>query len=399
MSNRKIPNITVTLIFEGSALNRDEKIGGNILSVKKLTRGNRTLSFIGKPAIRHYLFQTLVKASGWRPAKVKADGDVIQFDITQDDIITSEELDAFGYMYTIGGENSITRKAPVGITKAVSLEPYLGDMAFYANHDMVRRAKGEAKSNPNPNPYQKEEHLSFYKVSFTVDTERLGRDEWIVSHAPTYDEDNSTLEITIHVEKNKSKNGRGKGKKEEKEEEKEEKIVKKVKAHRIDGKENEYEVLGEDGTVKGTIRWEELGGRYRVIFEVPEEEKERRIRDLLDAIKNGLDAQSSNEANTIVPLFIIAGAVRVPSPVFHPYIYLEPDEEKRKLVVKGIRDALANSWVVEKPPYRMAYVWCAERFALPGNLPKYYTRWSSFVDNLFTVGERQTVDEDESPTP
>lgn len=36
LQNQKctIPNITVTVIFEGSALNRNENIGGNIQSVK-----------------------------------------------------------------------------------------------------------------------------------------------------------------------------------------------------------------------------------------------------------------------------------------------------------------------------------------------------------------------------
>ena len=131
-------HITLTMIFEGSALNRDEKIGGNILSIKKLKQGNKTISFIGKPAIRHYLFETLKKA-GWTPAKVTGQGEVVQFDITKDDILTSEELDAFGYMYTIGNQASITRKAPVGITKAIGLESYEGDMAFYANHDLVNR--------------------------------------------------------------------------------------------------------------------------------------------------------------------------------------------------------------------------------------------------------------------
>jgi CRISPR-associated protein Cst2 len=58
-------NITLTIIFEGSALNRDEKIGGNILSIKKLQIGGKTISFIGKTAIRHYLFSTLHKAYNW----------------------------------------------------------------------------------------------------------------------------------------------------------------------------------------------------------------------------------------------------------------------------------------------------------------------------------------------
>ncbi|MCS7180103.1 MAG: type I-B CRISPR-associated protein Cas7/Cst2/DevR, partial [bacterium] len=89
-------NITITVIFEGSALNRDEKIGGNILSIKKLKKGNKTISFIGKPAIRHYLFETLKKNYNWKEAKVTSQGEVIQFDIIQDDILTSQELDAFG---------------------------------------------------------------------------------------------------------------------------------------------------------------------------------------------------------------------------------------------------------------------------------------------------------------
>jgi len=172
-------HITITMIFEGSALNRDEKIGGNILSIKKLQRGNQTVSFIGKPAIRHYLFSTLQKAFGWKPAKVTGQGEVVQFDITKDDIISSPELDAFGYMWTHEESGiAITRKAPVGITKAIGLDPYNGDMAFYANHDLVNRGIKQGL-NVTPNPYNKEEHFSFYKVSFTIDVDMLGKDEWI----------------------------------------------------------------------------------------------------------------------------------------------------------------------------------------------------------------------------
>jgi CRISPR-associated protein Cst2 len=197
--NDGIKNITVTVIFDGSALNRDEKIGGNILSIKKLNMYGETRSFIGKPAIRHYLFETLKKSFGWKEAKVTAQGDVVQFDITQDDIISSPELDAFGYMYTISGQASITRKSPVGITKAVSLCPYESDLAFYANHDLVRRAC-ESGSPANPNPYNKEEHNSFFKISFTVDADMLGKDEWIIK---AYAYDSAKNELRLEIEKPK----------------------------------------------------------------------------------------------------------------------------------------------------------------------------------------------------
>lgn len=55
-------HITLTIIYRAHALNRDEKIGGNILSVKKLTVDGQMRTFISRPAMRHYLFQTLCRA-------------------------------------------------------------------------------------------------------------------------------------------------------------------------------------------------------------------------------------------------------------------------------------------------------------------------------------------------
>jgi CRISPR-associated protein Cst2 len=335
MSNRttnQIKNVTVTVIFDGSALNRDEKIGGNILSIKKLNVNGELRSFIGKPAIRHYLFQTLKAAFAWKEAKVTGQGQVVQFDITLDDIVSSEELDAFGYMYTLGGQTSITRKAPLGITKAVSLAPYGADLAFYANHDLVRRAHGQGLS-VDPNPYNKEEHSSFYKVSFTIDCQILGNDFWLVDNF-----DPGKKEVTIKYKENNQ--------------EKELKFVKeRVEAEKING------------------------SKYRIKFALEHESRKKRLLNVLEAIRNGLYAQSSNESNTIVPLFLIAAGVKVPSPVFHPFIDVRRENGQWKVI--GVTDALRNAWIDGA-----VYLRDCERLKVDESLKSGRDNWENFLRDV-----------------
>lgn len=353
MSNNTVKNVTVTIIFDGSALNRDEKIGGNILSIKKLNMNGEVRSFIGKPAIRHYLFQTLHKAYGWNAAKVfHGQQDVIQFKIHEDDILTCPELDAFGYMFTISKEAAITRKAPVGITKAVSLSPYEADLAFYANHDLVRRAyqQGEKKTNgkdPSPDPYTKEEHSTFFKVSFTIDTAILGTDSWILNEKP---KDNGN-KLTIKIgDKDKV-----------------------IECKKSSNKEFEH--------ANGKIQVEEKQNKFIVRYELKQDLKEKRIRELLNSIRNGLYAQSSGEANTIVPLFLIAGAVKVPSPVFHPYVDVRKEDGQWKVI--GIGDALNNSWLEKNDDKPIVYIQDCERLQVdPAYKEKAEKSWDLFLKKL-----------------
>ena len=416
----EIKNITVTIIFDGSALNRDEKIGGNILSIKKLNVNGEVRSFIGKPAIRHYLFQTLHRGYNWARAKVTGQGQVVQFDLTQNDILSSPELDVFGYMFTIGRQ-AITRKSPLGITKAVALSSYEADLAFYANHDLVARGKREGLS-VNPSPVNKEEHNSFYKVSFTLDAEMIGKDIWIVEdrkyengklslliakpqsielenvEEKTDEEGRSYYEVNgkkIYVDgltltvdgdlmkKNEAKQNveehlvfkdKGKSKfrifdftydddtktytfalsKEPRYDDGSKKLTLEIGAIREipctkepDTSENGEEIYSfkENGNETAKIYVKELkpSGPYRIKFELTKEKRSQRIREVICAIADGLYAQSSGEANTIVPLFLIAGAVKVPSPIFHPYIDIRKEDDQWKVV--GVEDALKNSWI------------------------------------------------------
>lgn len=432
MSNN-IKNITATIIFEASALNRDEKIGGNILSIKKLNIDGEVRSFLSKPAIRHYLFESLNKAFPeiWKPAMVRVQGQVVQFDLLQEDILSNPELDAFGYMYTISGENSITRKAPVGITKAISLKPYYQDMAFYASHDLLSRGNKQGL-NISPNPYNKEENLSLFKLTLTIDSKIIGEDTWYSAEKPIFDEENSELKIEIAkplkvvfageenedeegniyykikngkiyvdgnrlivsanmIEKKKDKNT---GKeyiqfknsflKSANNDETDNSKPKKKKVNKskfmiydfnYDDENEQYEffvtrtpeydsdkqeLLIQTGAVKylkikskissneyeidnGRIIIETLESTYKIRFLLNETEKAKRISQILKTIKDGLYAQSSGEANTIIPLFMIAAGVKIPSPIFHPFIDVKYDGEGNKVI--GLKDAINNSWL------------------------------------------------------
>ncbi|MCM8809759.1 MAG: type I-B CRISPR-associated protein Cas7/Cst2/DevR [Candidatus Omnitrophica bacterium] len=479
-------HITLTMIFEASALNRDEKIGGNILSIKKLQRGNKTISFIGKPAIRHYLFSTLHKAFGWKPAEVTGQEEVVQFDITKDDILTSPELDAFGYMFTIGEQASIKRKSPVGITKAIGLDPYNGDIAFYSNHDLVERGIQQGL-NVTPNPYNKEEHISFYKVSFTIDTEILGKDEWVIEEY-SYDNQSKKLYLTIkkpqeailteveekedeegnvyyeikgkhHIyvryrevkvskelmkpgdkkkkkeeesphlefkteflkskedvkEKEEKKKGKKTNIKVEKFEEEDEfyvfvashvpeynreektltiklglqKIIENVEEKIIENveekiRDKEYTINDGEKKELCTITIEKSGTKTKVIFKISEETKKKRIENILNAIRNGLYSQSSNEANTIVPLFLVASKVKVPVPVFHPYLEIQSTDDKFCYQVIGLKDVLSNGWIEDK-----ITIVETEKIKLKENEIDNEKRisWENFINSLFSDQE------------
>lgn len=348
MSNN-IKNITATIIFEGSALNRDEKIGGNILSIKKLNVNGEVRSFLSKVAIRHYLFETLKKANSelWKPAYVTGQGQVVQFDLLKEDILSNAELDAFGFMYTISGEASLTRKSPVGITKAISLKPYNQDLAFYANHDLVNRGIQQGL-NVTPNPYNKEEHTSYYKLTFTIDSDIFGQDKWIVFEEPQY----SDNKLKINIGGN----------------------FKEISIQSDNTTNNGQRTFL---TENGEITYRNIAPNvFEVCFNLNQDIKKKRIRSILEVIKNGLYAQSSGEANTIIPLFMIASGVKVPSPVFHPYIDLRKEENEFKVI--GISDCLENHWANDN----LVFLKDSDRLKVNFENSRITRDWNEFLNDV-----------------
>lgn len=340
--------ITVTLIFEASALNRDEKLGGNIPSIKKLTRfGNKTFSYLSRVAKRHYLFETLsrIYKDDWTPAECFESGTgenrVVQFDLQTQNIITHAELDAFGYMFTIGGQQSITRKAPIGITKAIALETWEGDMQFNANHDLASRC------GANPNPVNKEEHQSFFKVSFTIDVEKLGYDEWWIKDC-NYDNVTTTIKLALS-----------------------DGLIHSIETDEL-VKGKKY-CIKKGNEAIGEITIQEKDLRKKAIFKLEDKEKKKRLYQILDVMKNGLIYHTSGENYGIVPLFIIAAGLKVPIPLFHSFVELGFFESS----------IINNAYILSNNENKkLIYVYNPKN--LVGNIDttNLYTDWNVFLKDI-----------------
>ncbi|ABQ47100.1 CRISPR-associated autoregulator, Cst2 family [Thermotoga petrophila RKU-1] len=271
----EVKAITATVVFEACAVNRDENIANNVQSLKKLRREDGVYTFFSRSSMRHHIFNALVRKHGWKPAEVTTKGGVIQFNIEEESILTSEELDFFGYLST--GDVSISRKAPVGLTKAVSMEKWEGDMAFYANHDLVQRAR-ERGEEANPNPFSKEEHFSFYKYSVVVDLENIGKD----------------VVFTTDNEKEKLK-----------------------KLFGVDMEKDEYPLP------KGKILVKKSEKAYKISVLLDEKEKQRRLEQFFDVIINGFEIHSSTESWSVSPVFIVMATTKLPVTLFNPYVRLD----------------------------------------------------------------------------
>jgi CRISPR-associated protein Cst2 len=393
----KFPDaVSVTLIFEASALNRDEKLGGNIPSIKKMTRfGNKTFSYLSRVALRHYLFETLSKIykDDWTPANCFESGTgenkVVQFDLKTQNILTHAELDAFGYMFTIGGQQSITRKAPVGITKAVALETWEGDMQFNANHDLASRC------GANPNPVNKEEHQSFFKVSFTIDCNKLGYDEWWIAKSIKASDNNQLFLIWIEPkgDDNKKKESNYNKMLDEliklrdlssegitnllkSEDDKGKYIFSKISYNSV---ENDCKYIVQNGTIE--IFPSEK--KEKVLFRLDEEIIKRRLTQILDVLKNGLIYHSSGENYGIVPQFMIAAGLKLPIPLFHSFVELGNFENsiiKNEYILKSEISKSENNGNNETPKNKI-YVYNPKNLVNidSANL---YTDWDDFLIHL-----------------
>ena len=166
--------LTFTAIFLAESANYGEGIG-NVATLKKISRNRgEQYTYISRQAIRYNIVEQLDENKANVKAEGSGDKKVIQFS-AETTIKDYPELDFFGYMKTIKGDNSKNRSAIVRLSNAVSLETFKGDLEFLTNKGLVDRIDRSEKVFPNIS--QAEIHKSYYKYTVTIDLDKTGIDE------------------------------------------------------------------------------------------------------------------------------------------------------------------------------------------------------------------------------
>lgn len=167
--------LTITMIFLAESANYGESLG-NVATLKKITRGKgEQYTYISRQALRYNIVEQLGEPLASLSAEGSGTKQVIQFD-QKATIDLYPEVDLFGYMKTVKGDNALTRSAKVRLSNAISLETYKGDTDFLTNMGLAKRLRENGDEKAMNSIAQSEIHRSFYRYTVTVDLDEIGID-------------------------------------------------------------------------------------------------------------------------------------------------------------------------------------------------------------------------------
>ncbi len=175
--------IVLDIVFKGMSLNYDQG-AGNYQELKKITRWDgRQYTLVSRYALRYSLLETLknmgfdIKLPGDKLTKSGDNNEgALQPDprvLLDGSIFEHPELDLFGFLIT-DTEPQNAREACVKISHAISMTPYDYDVQFCANLDLANRYSKSKGEKVEPNPFNIEEHETFYQYTVVIDVDRIG---------------------------------------------------------------------------------------------------------------------------------------------------------------------------------------------------------------------------------
>ncbi|MGB9844487.1 type I-B CRISPR-associated protein Cas7/Cst2/DevR [Methanothermobacter tenebrarum] len=177
--------VVLDIVFHGNSLNYDQG-SGNYQELKKITKWDgRQYTLVSRYAIRYSLLETAQNMNLFKLTEAenlikagKGENKVIQpateFLLTGD-ILQYPEFDLFGYLITDTTPQNF-RTAPIKISHAVSMTPFMYDAHFNANIGLANRMR-KMHGEMEPNPFTMEEHETYYQYTVVVDIENIGEIE------------------------------------------------------------------------------------------------------------------------------------------------------------------------------------------------------------------------------
>jgi len=177
--------IVLDIVFHGNSLNYDQG-SGNYQELKKITKWDgRQYTLVSRYALRYSLLETAQKANLFRltgaenlieagESEKKVIQPATEFLLTGD-ILKYPEFDLFGYLITDTSPQNF-RTAPVKISHAVSMTPFMYDAHFNANIGLANRMR-KMYGKMDPNPFTMEEHETYYQYSVVIDVDNIGEIE------------------------------------------------------------------------------------------------------------------------------------------------------------------------------------------------------------------------------
>lgn len=165
--------LTITIIFDGVALNRDESIGNYTASKKfynAITKAYHT--YISNYCLNANVKETLTQLYGWGKIKFNMenkngkDNEKDKYSAVDPENSDPKMLTLFGYM---NPKTQKSQKANLSNTGAFSLAPFDGNLHIHTN----LYATSELTESKAKDIYYREYHKSFYVTTFSLNISGL----------------------------------------------------------------------------------------------------------------------------------------------------------------------------------------------------------------------------------
>ncbi len=176
--------IVMDIVFYGNSLNYDQG-SGNYQELKKITKWDgRQYTLVSRYALRYSLLETAKNMGLWEIGE----GEILTTEtgrgnkegsiqpkpdlLCSGDILSYPEFDLFGYLIT-STQPPNSRTAPVKINHAVSMTHFNYDALFNANLGLANRMR-KFRGDMPIDPFTSEEHETFYQYTTMIDVSSVG---------------------------------------------------------------------------------------------------------------------------------------------------------------------------------------------------------------------------------